>query len=53
MTQRQYDLIQRYFKTTTEPYDTLEWDGEVLHVCLDGNTIETYTHAELASIIVL
>ncbi len=49
--QRQYDLIRQYFKTTAEPYDDLEWDGEILRVCLDGKVIEAYTRTELADII--
>jgi hypothetical protein len=27
--QAQYDAIHSYFKTTTEPYDEIDWDGEV------------------------
>ncbi len=42
--QKQYDLIYRYFKTTTESYDTLEWDGKNLEVILKDSVIENYTH---------
>ena len=49
--QRQHDLIQQYFKTTTEPYDDLEWNGEDLYVCLSGKTIETYSFADLTDMI--
>lgn len=49
--QSQYDLLYRYFKTTTEPYDSLEWDGNVLCVCLAGETIETYTVTELTELV--
>lgn len=49
--QRQGDLIQRYFRTTTEPYDSLEWDGSNLYVCLDDQIVETYTYTDLVEII--
>lgn len=49
--QWQYDAIHRYFKTTTEPYDELDWDGEKLNVIKDGDTIETYTSNDLNEII--
>ncbi len=49
--QRQYDLIQQYFKTTTEPYDNLEWDGKNLYACLSGKMIETYTYSDLANLV--
>lgn len=48
---RQDNLIHRYFRTTTDWYDDLEWDGKVLYVCLEGATIETYTYADLVEII--
>ncbi|MDA8003042.1 MAG: hypothetical protein MPL62_17305 [Alphaproteobacteria bacterium] len=49
--QRQYDAIHRFFKTTTESYDDLDWNGDVLHVLLNDRVIERYTHADLAEII--
>lgn len=49
--QRQYDLIYRYFKTTTKPYNDLDWDGNNLYVCLDGKITETYAYADLVEII--
>jgi hypothetical protein len=36
------DNIHSYFKTTCEPFDHLEWDGQVLQVWLDNEVIETY-----------
>lgn len=30
--QYQYDRIHSFFKTTTEPFDDLDWDGENLLV---------------------
>lgn len=49
--QSQYDLIYCYFKTTTEPYDELDWDGEELNVIKEGDTIEIYTLNDLNKII--
>lgn len=49
--QEQYDLIRAYFKTTTEPFDELDWDGDTLLVLLDGKVIEKYTYNELKEII--
>ena len=40
--QNQYDKIYSYFKTTTEPFDFLEWDGKILKVWLNDNLIEKY-----------
>lgn len=45
--QKQYDLIRSYFKTTTEPFDELDWDGEVLLVLLKGKVVEEYSYEEL------
>ncbi len=45
--QKQYDLIRSYFKTTTEAFDELDWDGDVLLVLLDGKIIEEYSYEEL------
>jgi hypothetical protein len=45
--QRDYDLIHRWFKTTTEPYDKLDWDGTTLHVLLRDKVVEQYTYSDL------
>lgn len=45
--QREYDLIYSFFRTTTEPYDDLEWDGEVLNVWYKDEVIEKYSFREL------
>lgn len=37
-----YDLIHSYFKTTTESFDFLEWDGISLQVWKDNDVIEVY-----------
>jgi hypothetical protein len=49
--QTQYDAICSYFKTTTEPYDEIEWDGEICSVILNNETIESYTVSDLKRII--
>jgi hypothetical protein len=45
--QREYDLIYSFFRWTTEPYDDLEWDGEVLNVWYNDEVIEKYSFREL------
>ncbi len=40
--QNQDDKICSYFKTTTESFDFLEWDGKVLQVWLHDKVIEIY-----------
>lgn len=45
--QKQDDLIYSFFKTTTEPYDELDWDGDTLLVLLDNKIIEKYSYEEL------
>lgn len=50
-TQKQYDLIHRYFKNTAEPYDKLEWDGENLDIILKDSIIESYTRTDLKKMI--
>jgi hypothetical protein len=49
--QYQYDLIYSFFKTTTEPFDELEWNGKLLFVIFDGKVIEKYSYADLRKII--
>jgi hypothetical protein len=49
--QEESDLIQSYFHTTTEPYDSLEWDGKELLFILDKIIIEIYSKEELSKII--
>ncbi len=41
------DKIRSYFKTTCEPFDYLEWDGQVLQVWLNNEIIETYFREDL------
>jgi hypothetical protein len=45
--QQQYYLIYSYFKTTTEPFDLIEWDGKELLVILDDKIIENYTFEDI------
>lgn len=40
--QFQYDRIYSYFKTTTEPFDFLDWDGKILQVWNDDAMVEEY-----------
>jgi len=40
--QIQYVKIYSYFRTTTEPFDSLEWDGEVLEVWNKDKITEKY-----------
>ncbi len=55
--QAQYDAIYSFFKTTTEPYDELDWDGSCLIVWLGddpnspGYQVERYSLADLTEII--
>lgn len=49
--QRQYDLIYSFFKTTTEPFDALEWNGEILEVWLKYKLIEIYSFQDLKEFI--
>ncbi len=47
----QYNLIYRFFKTTSESYDDLQWDGFVLEVLLKNTVIERYHYDNLCEII--
>jgi hypothetical protein len=49
--QKDYDLIYSFFKTTTEPFDDLEWDGKILNVCLNEKLIERYNCKDLRELI--
>jgi len=45
--QEEYDKIYSFFRTTTEPFDELDWDGWILKVFLNNNLIETYIKSDL------
>lgn len=49
--QEKYDKIYSFFKSTTEPFDSLEWDGATLLVILEGDVIEKYKMEELSEFI--
>jgi|WetSurMetagenome_2_1015567.scaffolds.fasta_scaffold41183_4 hypothetical protein len=49
--QEQYDIIYSFFKTTTEEFDTLEWNGSFLLVILNQKVIEIYTYNNLKELI--
>ena len=45
--QLQYDKIYSYFKTTSEPFDFLEWDGKILKVWNNEELVEKYFLGDL------
>lgn len=45
--QIQYDQINSYFKSTTEPFDSLEWTGKILEVWNKNKIIEKYRLKDL------
>ena len=49
--QRQYDLIYYFFKSTTEPFDELIWDGFLLQVLFKGRIVEEYDINDLRLVI--
>lgn len=49
--QAQYEKIHSFFKTTTEPFDLLDWDGSFLNVWLKDKVIEKYTYDDLKKLI--
>ena len=49
--QIQDDKIYSYFRTTTEPFDSLEWDGKVLEVWDKDKVVETYRYKDLRNFI--
>ena len=50
--QFQGDKIYSYFKTTTEPFDFLEWDGNILNVWNKDKIIEVYTYKDLRKLFI-
>jgi hypothetical protein len=48
--QIQYEKIYSYFKTTTEPFDSLEWNGKILEVWNENKIIEKYSLKDLRTI---
>ncbi len=49
--QSQDDKIYSYFKTTTDPFDFLEWDGKILQVWNKKVVIEIYSLKDLKNLI--
>ena len=49
--QEQYDKIYSYFKTTTEPFDEIDWNGKSLTVILRSKVVEVYLLDDLKRII--
>ena len=48
--QKEYEKVYSYFKTTCEPFDLLEWDGESLKVWLNNVVVENYSRNDLKNI---
>ena len=48
--QSQYDKIYSYFKTTTEPFDYLKYDGEDLQVWNGDVVVERYSKKDVKKI---
>lgn len=49
--QGQYERIYSYFKTTCEPFDFLEWDGNTLQVWENEIVIERYKPKDLRALV--
>ena len=45
--QSQYDKIYSYFKTTTEPFDDLEYGGDDLQVWKGNVVVERYSKKDV------
>jgi hypothetical protein len=45
--QEEYDKIYSFLKTTSEPFDELDWDGETLDVILNNQINERYTRKDI------
>ena len=48
--QSQYDKTYSYFRTTTELFDFLEWNGKILNVWNNDKIIEIYRHKDLETL---
>lgn len=49
--QSEYDKTYSYFKTTTEPFDYLEYEGDDLQVWNGNVVVERYSKKDLKSLI--
>jgi len=49
--QAQYDAIHAFLKTTTEPFDSMDWDGTVLTLWYGDRIAEMYTLEDFKLII--
>lgn len=45
--QEELDKIQSWLSNTSEYFDDWDWDGDLLTLFLDGESIEKYTKEEL------
>jgi hypothetical protein len=49
--QEQYDKICSFFKTTTEPFDELDWNGKLLSVIFNNRVVKEYSYDDLKKLI--
>ncbi len=49
--EKKLNLIQTWLKTTSEPLDDWDWDGEILTIWLNNKLIEKYTNKDLKEVI--
>ncbi|MDR3285959.1 MAG: hypothetical protein LBT27_00775 [Prevotellaceae bacterium] len=49
--QSQYDKIYIWFKTSTEFFDNIEWDGKTCSVILNNTVVEEYILPDLKEMI--
>lgn len=45
--QNQYNFIHSFFKTTNEPFDYLDWDGNTIDVWQKNKKLESYSLSDL------
>ncbi|GMO48203.1 MAG: hypothetical protein Ta2B_30170 [Termitinemataceae bacterium] len=50
--QKQYDSIYSFFKTTTEYFDEIQWDGIECLIIFKNKVIEKYSFKDLDNLIV-
>lgn len=49
--EKRLDLIQSWLKTTSEPFDDWDWDGNILTIWLNDKPIEKYANKDLKEVI--
>jgi len=48
--QLEYDKIYSYFRTTCEPFDSLDWNRKILNIWSNNQIIEVYKYQELKTL---